>query len=210
MGDYYDILGVTTDATEQDIKKAYRKLALKWHPDKNPDDKENASKMFQDISEAYEILSDGEKRAIYDKYGKDGLKGHASGGNVPGGFQGFHFSSAEEIFRNFFGGDLFSNFFRDPFADMDEMRNGGGRRRGSRSRSTHTNNIRDLTGDFFDGDGGLLGFRGGFGDAFGGDFGFSSSFGESFGSGFGGLTGNVRSVSTSTTVKNGKRVVKTK
>ena len=70
---YYKILDVSKDATAIDIKKAYRKLALKWHPDKNPDQKEEAEKKFKEISEAYEVLSDEKKRKLYDQYGKEGL-----------------------------------------------------------------------------------------------------------------------------------------
>ena len=90
----YKILGVQTNASATDIKKAYRKLALKWHPDKNPPEKrEEADKKFKDISEAYAILSDTEKRDIYDKYGMDGIKDN--GGGQP---------SAANIFEMFFGG----------------------------------------------------------------------------------------------------------
>lgn len=64
MADYYEVLEVTKTATAVDVKKAYRKLALKWHPDKNPDKKEEAEKKFKEISEAYEVLSDGEFTAI--------------------------------------------------------------------------------------------------------------------------------------------------
>ena len=72
--DYYEILGVERNATKVEIKKAYRKLAMKYHPDKNPGDKE-AEEMFKKINEAYQVLSDDEKRAIYDRYGKEGLEG---------------------------------------------------------------------------------------------------------------------------------------
>lgn len=70
---YYKVLDVSKDATTIDIKKAYRKLALKWHPDKNPEQKEEAEKKFKEISEAYEVLSDEKKRKLYDQYGKEGL-----------------------------------------------------------------------------------------------------------------------------------------
>ena len=73
MVDYYNILEVPRNASASDIKKAYRKLALKWHPDKNPDCQEDATKRFKEISEAYEVLCDDKKRAVYDKYGKEGL-----------------------------------------------------------------------------------------------------------------------------------------
>ncbi|KAG0362197.1 hypothetical protein BC939DRAFT_488358 [Gamsiella multidivaricata] len=84
--DYYAILGVSKDADDSQIKKAYRKLALKYHPDKNT--AEEAKKKFHDISEAYEVLSDKDKRAIYDQYGEEGLKGGAGPGGPEGGFPG--------------------------------------------------------------------------------------------------------------------------
>ncbi|XP_033762051.1 dnaJ homolog subfamily B member 6-like isoform X2 [Pecten maximus] len=117
MVDYYKVLGVPKEASVAELKKAYRKLALKWHPDKNPDRKEEAEKKFKEISEAYEVLSDQEKRGIYDKYGKEGLQGHHQNGNdydMGGSFHGFHgfqFRDPEEVFREFFGG-------RDPFASF--------------------------------------------------------------------------------------------
>ncbi|MCJ8731176.1 hypothetical protein PDJAM_G00196360 [Pangasius djambal] len=113
MMEYYQILGVRKDASPDDIKKAYRKLALKWHPDKNPDNKEEAERRFKEISEAYEVLSDENKRSLYDRYGKDAL----SGGGGRGGYYDDHFGGVftfrnpEDVFREFFGG-------RDPFADF--------------------------------------------------------------------------------------------
>jgi DnaJ-class molecular chaperone len=71
--DYYGILQVPKAATDVDVKKAYRKLAMKYHPDKNPETPEEAAKKFQEIGEAYDVLSDLEKRAIYDQYGYEGL-----------------------------------------------------------------------------------------------------------------------------------------
>lgn len=95
--DYYNILGVSKDADENEIKKAYRKLALKYHPDKNS--AADAKKKFHDISEAYEVLSDKNKRAVFDQFGEEGLKGGAGAapggggaggaGGFPGGFSGF-------------------------------------------------------------------------------------------------------------------------
>ena len=93
--EYYEILQVSKTATKSEIKKAYRKLAMKYHPDKNPDDKE-AEEMFKKINEAYEILSNDEKRAIYDQFGKAGLEGQMGGSR--GGFGGFG-----DIFDDFFG-----------------------------------------------------------------------------------------------------------
>ena len=75
MVDYYAVLGVNRDADEETIKKAYRKHALKWHPDRNPSNKTAAEQKFKEISEAYEVLSDKNKRAIYDQFGEEGLKG---------------------------------------------------------------------------------------------------------------------------------------
>ncbi|PHZ11223.1 DnaJ-domain-containing protein [Rhizopus microsporus ATCC 52813] len=120
--DYYAILGVPRDADDETIKKAYRKLALKWHPDRNKDKADVAHAKFQEIGEAYEVLSDKNKRAIFDQYGEEGLKGGApppgadGGAGGFGGFPGgtFHFSTsggpgggfrpsdAEDIFKHFF------------------------------------------------------------------------------------------------------------
>lgn len=96
--DYYEVLEVTRTSDKESIKKSYRKLALKYHPDRNPDDKE-AEERFKLINEAYEVLSDDNKRAVYDRYGKEGL----SGG---GGAQGFSdiFEGFGSIFESFFGG----------------------------------------------------------------------------------------------------------
>lgn len=76
---YYDILELPKNSSDADIKKAYRKLAMKWHPDKNPNNAEEAAKKFQEIGEAYDVLSDAEKRAIYDQYGYEGLKNGVTG-----------------------------------------------------------------------------------------------------------------------------------
>ncbi|XP_023547436.1 dnaJ protein ERDJ3B-like [Cucurbita pepo subsp. pepo] len=96
---YYDILQVPKGASEEQIKRAYRKLALKYHPDKNQGNEE-ASKRFAEISNAYEVLSDGEKRNIYDRYGEEGLKQHAASGGRGGGMG----MNIQDIFSQFFGG----------------------------------------------------------------------------------------------------------
>src|SRR4051794_30837649 len=95
--DYYSILGVEKSATEDEIKKAYKKQALKWHPDRNLKNKEQAEAKFKELAEAYEVLSDKQKREIYDRYGEEGLKsgvpppgssGMGGMGGMPGGMPG--------------------------------------------------------------------------------------------------------------------------
>lgn len=99
--DYYKILGVSRNADEKEIRNAYRQLSKKYHPDKNPDD-ENAQHKFMEISNAYDVLMDSEKRQIYDAYGEDGLKNGGNGGRggPQGGGGGF------DPFREFFGGQF--------------------------------------------------------------------------------------------------------
>ncbi len=98
MSDYYERLGISRDATTEDIKKAYRKLALKYHPDRNEGSKDAEAK-FKEVTEAYEVLRDSEKRATYDRYGEQGLRGAPGGG-----FGGFDFADAIEVFMRDFGG----------------------------------------------------------------------------------------------------------
>lgn len=112
--DYYEVLGLSNDASEQEIKSSYRKLALKYHPDKNPGDK-NAEEHFKEAAEAYSVLSDPEKRARYDRFGHSGMQG---------GFSGFD----PATFGDF--GDILGEFFG--FGDMF----GGGRRRGGPERGS--------------------------------------------------------------------------
>lgn len=108
MADYYERLGVTRDADTGEIKKAYRRLAMDYHPDRN--DSPDAEDRFREVTEAYEILRDPEKRALYDRYGEAGVKRGAGGA---GGFGGFDFGDAFEVFMREFGGmsglgDLFA------------------------------------------------------------------------------------------------------
>ena len=101
--DYYDVLGVAKNASDDEIKKAYRKLAMKFHPDRNPDDK-TAEEKFKEAKEAYEVLSDADKRAAYDQFGHEGVNpqgGPGGFGGFGGGAGGFDFS---DIFEGIFGG----------------------------------------------------------------------------------------------------------
>jgi len=97
--DYYEVLEVSRDCSGAELKKSYRKLAMKYHPDRNPDDKE-AEEKFKIVNEAYQVLSDDEKRAIYDRYGKAGLEGQGMGG----GFSSANMDDIMDIFNSMFGG----------------------------------------------------------------------------------------------------------
>ncbi|XP_012255664.1 dnaJ homolog subfamily B member 6-like isoform X2 [Athalia rosae] len=201
MVDYYRILDVSRNATGVDIKKAYRKLALKWHPDKNPDNLDEANRMFKEISEAYEVLIDDKKRRVYDQYGKEGL-------HMPPGSKRRHedefdrqfggpfvFRDPEDVFREFFGGT--------PFEDLFAGFHGGGTRRGLNRHSHPSNN--SLSAPIF----GPLGLS--FGpqlhDMLGSRDGSFTSF-SSFNSNFGGPSGGtaVKRTSTSTRFLNGKKI----
>lgn len=112
--DYYELLGVSREASQDDIKKAYRKLAMKYHPDRNPNDKE-AEEKFKEISEAYEVLSDEKKRKQYDQFG------HAGGQAGGGGFQGFE--NMDDIFESF--GDIFGDIFGGGAGGRKQRRKAG-------------------------------------------------------------------------------------
>ena len=119
--DYYEVLGVAKTATQEEIKKAYRKLAVQFHPDKNPGDK-SAEEKFKELGEAYDVISDEQKRAAYDRYGHAAFASGMPGAGAGGG--GFHdpFDIFREVFGGGGGGDIFESFF-----------GGGGGRRSQRA-----------------------------------------------------------------------------
>ena len=125
MQDYYDILGVGREADADAIKKAYRRLAVQYHPDKNGGSKE-AEEKFKEATEAYEVLRDPQKRGAYDRYGHAGVRGSGAGG---AGFTGFDFSDALNVFMRDFGGGF---GFEDLFGAAGGQRRGrGGARKGA-------------------------------------------------------------------------------
>lgn len=130
--DFYEILGVDKSATQEEIKKAYRKQAIKYHPDKNPGDKEAEAK-FKESAEAYEVLSNQEKRSRYDRYGHAGVGGAAGGGGFGGGM------SMEDIFENF--GDIFGSAFGGGFGGFSGFSGFGGSSR-QRRRVNKGSNLR--------------------------------------------------------------------
>lgn len=120
--DYYEVLGVSKTATDDELKKAFRKLAKQYHPDANPDNKEEAEKKFKEINEAYETLSDPQKRKMYDQFGPDGPAGF--GGGAGGGS---YYTSGFDGFSDFGDlGDIFSSFFEGGFGGRSSRRNNNG------------------------------------------------------------------------------------
>lgn len=119
--DYYEVLGVPKTATKDEIKKGYRKLAIQYHPDKNPGNKE-AEEKFKEATEAYEVLSDEQKRQVYDQYGHAGLEGMGGPGG-PGGFDPNAFQGFEDIFGDFSG--IFENLFGGGGSSSGRRRSGG-------------------------------------------------------------------------------------
>jgi len=195
--DYYKILGIAKGASDEQIKKSYRKGAMKWHPDKNPNNKEEATRMFKDLAEAYEVLSDKQKRSIYDQYGEEGLKSSfvppssgSSSQDNPFGGMGSNGSSSS--FRSGGPGFTFTNaggagfsprdaqeIFAQFFGGMGSMGGMGGKRtRGSPAQSSGVFAARDSDSDDDHTMGGVdVGGLGGLGGLFGNLGGGGRSFG---------------------------------
>lgn len=140
--DYYNVLKVNRNANEDDLKKSYRRMAMKWHPDKNPTSKKEAEAKFKQISEAYDVLSDPQRRQIYDQYGEEGLKSadlptaaetaaqHRSYSSSNSEFR-YYPRDAEDIFAEFFGesGDTFGGASGGSSGRTTRGDGGGGRDR---------------------------------------------------------------------------------
>ncbi|ONK59431.1 uncharacterized protein A4U43_C08F6360 [Asparagus officinalis] len=124
--DHYKVLNVDKGASDEDLKKAYRKLAMKWHPDKNPNNKKEAEAKFKEISEAYDVLSDPQRRKVYDQFGDEGLRSMPTpSSNGAGDFHPSH-RNAEDIFAEFFGSSPFEFASMGRAKSMRFQSDGGG------------------------------------------------------------------------------------
>lgn len=121
--DYYEVLGVSKTATDEELKKAYRKLAKQYHPDANPDNREEAEKKFKELNEAYEVLSDKQKRSMYDQFGHSGPNGYSSDFSGFSGFEGFGGNGGFGV--DFDLNDIFSSFFGGGGSSRRTARNNG-------------------------------------------------------------------------------------
>lgn len=157
--DFYKILGVSKNCSKDDLKKAYRKLALKWHPDKNPDNRDQAAEKFKEIAEAYAVLSDDDKRKIYDQFGEEGLQMGAGGMETDeqGGpgvhrvYTNFNNIDPSKIFEQFFGT---SNIF-----DIPGFGGSGGNRGNKRFKYSTSNGANGGFSGFSGIPGGMGGFN---------------------------------------------------
>ncbi len=139
--DYYEVLGVSKNATADEIKKAYRQLALKYHPDRNPGDKD-AEEKFKEAAEAYSVLSDADKRARYDRYGFAGMNGGSSSGGFGGGFADFDLN---DILNSVFGrGFDFGGFNFGGFGGSSSRSGGSMKQRGSNIRVKVKLNLQEI------------------------------------------------------------------
>ncbi len=128
--DYYEVLGVQKNATDEEIKKAYRRLAKQYHPDANPDNKAEAEAKFKEVNEAYETLSDSQKRQMYDQFGPDGPQGFGGGTSYGNGT--YTYSTGFDGFSDFGDlGDIFSSFFGGGFAGSQRASRQNGPRKGT-------------------------------------------------------------------------------